>query len=83
MEAIISPVDSKLILSELTPDKKISNTNKAGNEIYVVDYFNAPNTLREIGRLREITFRASGGGTGGTLRQIPYSEATASYSARK
>ena len=64
MEAIISPVDSKLILSELTPDKKISNTNKAGNEIYVVDYFNAPNTLREIGRLREITFRASGGGTG-------------------
>lgn len=64
MEAIIPPVETSLILSELTPDKKISNTNKAGNEIYVVDYFNAPNTLREIGRLREITFRASGGGTG-------------------
>lgn len=34
------------------------------NEIYVINCHNAPNTLREIGRLRELTFRAAGGGTG-------------------
>ena len=28
---------------------------------------NAPNVLKEIGRLREITFRASGGGTGNSI----------------
>ncbi|WP_300949135.1 GNAT family N-acetyltransferase, partial [uncultured Duncaniella sp.] len=39
-------------------------TNKGDNEIYVIDAFNAPNTMREIGRLREIAFRDAGGGTG-------------------
>lgn len=64
MEKIIDPIDVELIKSELTPDKKLRNTNKGGNEIYVVDWKNAPNTLQEIGRLREVTFRSSGGGTG-------------------
>lgn len=64
MEKIIDPVSVKLLKAELTPDKKLCNTNKAGNEIYVVDCFNAPNVLQEIGRLREIAFRDSGGGTG-------------------
>ena len=64
MEKIIDPVSVKLLKAELTPDKKLCNTNKAGNEIYVVDWFNAPNVLQEIGRLREIAFRDSGGGTG-------------------
>lgn len=61
---IIEPVDTSLILAELTPDRKLRRTNKGNNEIYVVDAFNAPNTMREIGRLREEAFRASGGGTG-------------------
>lgn len=64
MEKIIDPVSPDLLKAELTPDKKLCNTNKASNEIYVVDCFNAPNVLREIGRLREIAFRDSGGGTG-------------------
>ncbi len=64
MEKIINPVSPDLLKAELTPDKKLCNTNKACNEIYVVDCFNAPNVLREIGRLREIAFRDSGGGTG-------------------
>lgn len=63
-EKIIDPVPVDLIKAELTPDKFLRKTNKAGNEIYVVNAFNAPNTMREIGRLREIAFRTAGGGTG-------------------
>lgn len=64
MEPIIDKVDRELILRELTPERKLRDTNKGGNEIYIVDAFNAPNTMREIGRLREIAFRDAGGGTG-------------------
>ena len=64
MEKIIDPVSVDVLKSELTPDKKLCNTNKAGNEVYVIDGIDAPNVLREIGRLREIAFRDSGGGTG-------------------
>lgn len=42
-------------------------TNKSANDIYVVTWHNAPNTLREIGRLREIAFRAAGGGSGKSM----------------
>lgn len=64
MEEIIPKVDRELILAELTPERLLRSTNKAKNRIYVVDAVNAPNTMREIGRLREIAFRAAGGGTG-------------------
>lgn len=64
MEKIIDPVDPALILQELTPDKLLRITNKGDNEIYIVDAQTAPNTMREIGRLREIAFRCAGGGTG-------------------
>lgn len=67
MEQIIAPVDKALIRAELTPDKRLRYTNKSHNEIYVVTAHNAPNTMREIGRLREIAFRTSGGGTGKAL----------------
>ena len=63
-EKIIDPVRRELLLAELTPDRKLCDTNKADNEIYVVDGNEAPNVLQEIGRLREIAFRDSGGGTG-------------------
>jgi hypothetical protein len=64
MEKIIEPVSVALLKAELTPDKKLCDTNKSGNEIYVVDSLDAPNVVQEIGRLREIAFRDSGGGTG-------------------
>lgn len=63
-QPVIEPVDTSLIENELTVDKFLRSTNKGGNEIYVVDAFNAPNIMREIGRLREIAFRTAGGGTG-------------------
>lgn len=64
MHKIIDRVDRALIESELTPERMLRRTNKADNEIYVVDAHCAPNTMREIGRLRELAFRDAGGGTG-------------------
>ncbi len=64
MQPIIDKVDTALIKAELTPDRLLRRSNKGNNEIYVVDAFNAPATMREIGRLRELSFRNAGGGTG-------------------
>ena len=64
MEPIIAPVDKELIKAELTPDRFMRDTRKGGNKIYIIDCNNAPNVMREIGRLREIAFRYPGGGTG-------------------
>jgi len=61
---IIAPVDVRLIKAELTPDKKIGDTNKGGNELYTVTFHDSPNTVREVGRLREIAFREGGACTG-------------------
>ena len=64
MEPIMPPVSLDLIKAELTPSKKLRDTNKGSNEIYVVNHFDSPNIMLEIGRLREEAFRDSGGGSG-------------------
>ncbi|MDI3526286.1 MAG: hypothetical protein PWR03_469 [Tenuifilum sp.] len=64
MKQIIEPVDRELLLSELTPDKFVRQTNNASNELYIFTAHNAPNLMREVGRLRELSFRTAGGGTG-------------------
>lgn len=64
MKKIIDPVPTGLIKAELTAARKLMDTNKGGNELYVVDCNNAPNTLREIGRLREVAYRQAGGCSG-------------------
>jgi putative hemolysin len=64
MENIIPAASPELIISELTQDRFVRKTNFGGNEIYIVNHLNAPHVMQEIGRLREITFRAAGGGTG-------------------
>lgn len=63
-EEIIQPIDKALLKSELTPERQLRMTNKSNNEIYVVTAHEAPNVMKEIGRLREIAFRSAGGGTG-------------------
>ena len=60
----MAPVSLDLIKAELTPSKKLRDTNKGSNEIYVVNHFDSPNIMLEIGRLREEAFRDSGGGSG-------------------
>ncbi len=67
MEDIIAPIDKEVLKSELTQERRLRFTNKSHNEIYVVTAHNAPNVMKEIGRLREIAFRAAGGGTGKSM----------------
>lgn len=64
MEEIIAPVDRNAIKEELTSERLLRQSNKGENELYIVNAHNAPATMREIGRLREIAFREGGGGTG-------------------
>jgi len=63
-QEIIQPIAKEILKSELTPDRQLRMTNKSHNEIYVITAHNAPNVMKEIGRLREIAFREAGGGTG-------------------
>jgi len=67
MENIIPPVPRKKLMDELTDDKFIRKTNNADNLLFIVDYHDSPNIMREIGRLRELSFRTAGGGTGKAL----------------
>ena len=61
---IIEPIDVALLKSELNEKTFIRATIRGNNEIYVVNNETAPNVLKEIGRLREVAFRAVGGGSG-------------------
>ena len=63
-QPVIPPVDTALLKAELTPDNQLRSANKGGNIIYTFDGRSCPNLMREVGRLREITFRGAGGGTG-------------------
>lgn len=64
MEDIIEPISKELLKAELTEDRRLRMTNKSNNQIYIITAQDSPNTMKEIGRLREIAFRAAGGGTG-------------------
>lgn len=72
MQPVIYPISKEKLLAELTEDKFVRKTNKAGNEIYSFNAFDAPNLMREVGRLRELTFRSAGGGTGNEVDIDPW-----------
>jgi hypothetical protein len=81
MEPIIAPISTDIIKSELTPAKKLRDTNKGGNEIYILNHHDSPNVMKEIGRLREEAFRDSGGGSGLSMdidefdtMEVPYQQ---------
>lgn len=63
-QPIIDPIDPALIEKELTPERFLRRSNKGGNLLYTIDGRECPATMQEIGRLREQSFRAAGGGTG-------------------
>ncbi len=67
MEEIIAPISKDMLKAELTEDKRLRFTNKSHNEIYVITHHDSPNVMKEIGRLREIAFRAAGGGSGKSM----------------
>lgn len=64
MKPIIAPIDRNKIESELTDERFIRKTNYGDNKIYIVNHHIAPHVMLEIGRLREVSFRSAGGGTG-------------------
>jgi len=64
MEQVIQPIPKEMLKAELTSEKFVRHTNNGGNKLYVVTAHDSPNVMQEIGRLREISFRAAGGGTG-------------------
>jgi Acetyltransferase (GNAT) domain len=64
MKDVIAPIATEILIKELTPERFVRITNKGNHEIYIISHHDSPNVMLEVGRLREITFRASGGGTG-------------------
>lgn len=64
MKPIAEPLPRDQIIAELTKDKLLRRTNNGNNEVYFFDFRDSPALMHEIGRVREITFRHAGGGTG-------------------
>jgi hypothetical protein len=67
MEKIIDKIDRQILKAELTKDIFIRPTNNVGNHIYIFNGNDKPNLLKEVGRLREVSFRLAGGGTGKSI----------------
>lgn len=63
MQAIIPPVETALLVNELE-GHLLRLSNKADNLIYDITAHECPNVMREIARLREISYRDGGGATG-------------------
>jgi hypothetical protein len=64
MKPIVDPLPKSQIRAELIKDRLLRKTNNGNNEVYVFDGNNSPALMHEVGRVREITFRHAGGGTG-------------------
>jgi hypothetical protein len=60
----LTPIDRDLIKAELTEDKLLRTSNKAGNLIYLTTAAESPNVMKEIARIRELAFRLCGAGSG-------------------
>ena len=64
-QPLAEPLDAALLAAEiaaLPPEMKIATRSQF--EVYVAPFVALPNVMFEIGRLRELTFRAAGEGTG-------------------
>ncbi len=64
MQNLIDPIERDVLKKELNKDTFLRNTNYGNIEVHLVNHHRQPNAIQEIGRLRELTFRAAGGGTG-------------------
>ena len=79
MNTIIDPVPVDLLKAELTKSKKLEDTNKGHNELYIVTWQDSPNVVTEIGRLRELAFREAGGSTGNAVDLDEYDKMEKPY----
>jgi hypothetical protein len=67
MKPIPKPVPRNKLIEELTPERLLRYTLKGDNEIYSFNFQEAPNLMFETGRLREISYRAAGCGSGNSI----------------
>lgn len=72
-KTIIHPVPVRLIKHELYHSERLGSTND-GKKIFLIKADSCPNVMREISRLREITFRKVGEGTGKSFDTDTYDE---------
>ena len=66
-EQLVNPVNRNILKRELTPERFLRPTRMGKNNVYVFDGVSAPNLMKEVGRLRELTFRDAGAGIGTAL----------------
>lgn len=64
MKPIPEALPREQITEELSRIRLVRQTNNGNNEVYIFDNNSSPLLMREVGRIREITFRHAGGGTG-------------------
>lgn len=74
-EPIIPPLDPALLSAEIAalPPECIL-VKQQEYLVFIADYWQIPHTVRELGRVREITFREVGEGTGKSLDVDEYDE---------
>jgi len=64
MEEIAQKIDKCTLKEELDKCLFVRTTNFENNDIYIFNAHQCPELMKEVGRLREISFRNSGGGSG-------------------
>lgn len=64
MEPVATAIEKQKLTEELTPGKFFRTTRRGNMQIYVFTFSDSPNLMLEVARLREISFRKAGGGTG-------------------
>ena len=67
MEPLGEAVPVEELVAELARVGYLRKTNNANNQVYLFDNRSSPLLMHEIGRIRELTFRHAGGGTGKAL----------------
>ncbi|MDZ7634185.1 MAG: GNAT family N-acyltransferase [Bacteroidales bacterium] len=67
MEPLGEAVPADELVAELARVGYMRKTNNANNEVYLFDNRTSPLLMHEVGRIRELTFRHAGGGTGKAL----------------
>jgi len=66
-EPVASGIPVEELEAELAKVGMLRETNNGNNEVYLFDNHSSPVLMHEIGRIRELTFRHVGGGTGKAL----------------
>ena len=66
-EPLVKPVNRNILKKELTSERFLRPTRMGKNNVYVFDGVDAPNLMKEVGRLRELAFRDAGAGIGAAL----------------